>query len=72
MRGVPGAIMLGILAITAAGLLAGLVSYQGLVSAPPDMASTFLQLDVAGALDVGMISVVAAFLSSTCSIPPAP
>ena len=62
VRGVPGAIMLGILAVTAAGLLGGLVSYGGLVSAPPDMAATFLQLDIAGALDVGMISVVAAFL----------
>ena len=62
VRGVPGAIMLGILAVTAAGLLAGLVSYRGLVSAPPDMAATFLQLDIAGALDVTMISVVAAFL----------
>ena len=62
VRGFPGAILLGILAVTGAGLLAGLVSYQGLVSAPPDVAATFLQLDIAGALDVGMISVVAAFL----------
>ena len=62
VRGVPGAILLGIMAVTGAGLLAGLVSYQGLVSAPPDVAATFLQLDIAGALDVGMISVVAAFL----------
>ena len=62
VRGVPGAIMLGILAITATGLLAGLVSWHGLVSAPPDMTSIFLQLDIAGALDVGMVSVVAAFL----------
>ena len=62
VRGFPGAILLGILAVTGAGLLAGLVSYQGLVSAPPDVAATFLQLDIAGALDVGMISVIAAFL----------
>ena len=62
VRGVPGAILLGILAVTGAGLLAGLVSYQGLVSAPPDVAAVFLQLDIAGALDVGMISVIAAFL----------
>jgi AGZA family xanthine/uracil permease-like MFS transporter len=62
VRGVPGAILLGILAVTCAGLLAGLVTWQGLVSAPPDMAATFLQLDIAGALDVGMISVIAAFL----------
>ena len=62
VRGVPGAILLGILAVTCAGLFAGLVAWQGLVSAPPDMAATFLQLDIAGALDVGMISVIAAFL----------
>ena len=62
VRGVPGAILLGILAVTCAGLFAGLVTWQGLVSAPPDVAATFLQLDIAGALDVGMISVIAAFL----------
>ena len=62
VRGVPGAILLGILAVTCAGLFAGLVTWQGLVSAPPHMAATFLQLDIAGALDVGMISVIAAFL----------
>ena len=62
VRAVPGAIMLGILAMTVVGLLTGLVVYQGLVSAPPDMAATFLQLDIAGALDMAMISVVAAFL----------
>ena len=62
VRAVPGAIMLGILAMTVVGLLTGLVSYQGLVSVPPDMAATFLQLDIAGALDMAMISVVAAFL----------
>ena len=62
VRGVPGAILLGILAVTLIGLIAGLVSYQGLVSAPPDMAATFLQLDVTGALDAAMVSVIMAFL----------
>ena len=62
VRGVPGAILLGILAVTGAGLFAGLATYQGLVSAPPDITATFLQLDIAGALDVGMISVIAALL----------
>ena len=62
VRGVPGAILLGILAVTLIGLIAGLVSYQGLVSAPPDMAATFLQLNVTGALDAAMVSVIMAFL----------
>ncbi len=62
VRAVPGAILLGILAVTVMGLLVGLASYQGLVSAPPDLAATFLQLDIAGALELGLISVIAAFL----------
>lgn len=61
-RGTPGAIMLGILAITVVGLVAGLVSWRGVVHAPPDVSGVLLQLDLAGALDVTMLSVVAAFL----------
>jgi AGZA family xanthine/uracil permease-like MFS transporter len=62
VRRVPGAIMLGILIITIVGLLTGLVQYQGLVSAPPSLGPTFMQLDIVGALDVAMISVIIAFL----------
>lgn len=62
VRRVPGAIMIGVLTITLVGLFTGLVEYQGLVSAPPSMAPTFLALDIAGALDVAMISVIIAIL----------
>ena len=62
VRQVPGAIMAGVLIITVLGLLAGLVEYQGLVSAPPSIAPTFMQLDIAGAFEVGMISVIIAIL----------
>jgi AGZA family xanthine/uracil permease-like MFS transporter len=48
-RRVRGAIVLGMLAATLAGLLAGVVRYQGIVSQPPSIAPTFLQLDIAGA-----------------------
>ncbi len=61
-RQITGAVMIGILAITAIALATGLVEYQGLVSTPPSMAPTFLQLDIAGAFNVGMISVIFAFL----------
>ncbi|SFR52808.1 putative MFS transporter, AGZA family, xanthine/uracil permease [Marinobacter daqiaonensis] len=61
-RRVTGAVMIGILAITVTAMLLGMVEYNGLVSAPPSVAPTFLQMDVAGALNVGMISVVFAFL----------
>ena len=44
---VRGAILIGILAVTAAALLLGLVQYRGIVDLPPSLAPTFLQLDIA-------------------------
>jgi AGZA family xanthine/uracil permease-like MFS transporter len=60
-RRVPGALLIGILASTAMGLATGLVRYQGLFSAPPSLAPTFLQLDVAGAFSLSMIPVIFVF-----------
>lgn len=54
--------MIGILVITGLGLAFGDVEYQGIVSAPPSIMPTFMQLDLAGALNVGMLSVIFAFL----------
>ncbi|TXS89549.1 NCS2 family permease [Parahaliea maris] len=62
IRQVHGAIILGILAITVLGLVTGEVTYSGLVAAPPSIAPTFMQLDILGALDVAMTSVIIAFL----------
>ena len=62
MRKVPGAIIIGILGTTIVGLVLGLVQFNGLVSAPPSLAPTFMQLDILGALDVAMASVIIAFL----------
>ncbi len=62
VRQVTGAIMIGVLLLTGIGLATGLVQYQGLVSPPPDMAPTFMALDIAGAFDVAMISVIIAIL----------
>ena len=62
VRRVTGTIMLGVLLLTGIGLATGLVEYQGLVSAPPSLAPTFMELDIAGALDVAMISVIIAIL----------
>ncbi|MAO12742.1 MULTISPECIES: NCS2 family permease [Marinobacter] len=61
-RQITGSVMIGIIAITVIAMMLGMVEYQGLVSAPPSIAPTFMQLDLAGALNVGMISVVFAFL----------
>lgn len=59
---VKGGVMFAILAITLIGFLAGDVQYNGIMSMPPSIAPTFLQMDIAGAFNVGMISVVFAFL----------
>jgi len=59
---VTGAVMLGILAVTGLSLALGLTELHGVVSLPPSLAPTLLQLDIAGALDVGLISVIFAFL----------
>jgi adenine/guanine/hypoxanthine permease len=60
-RRVPGALLIGIAASTAAGLVTGLVQYQGIVSAPPSLAPTFLKLDIVGALSPSMVSVIFVF-----------
>ena len=60
-RKLTGAILIGILVSTAVGLATGIVRYQGIVSAPPSLAPTLLQLDIAGALQSSMISVIFVF-----------
>ncbi len=61
-RRVTGAVMIGILVVTAIAIALGVTPFGGILSMPPSMAPTFLQLDIMGALDVGMISVIFAFL----------
>ena len=59
---VRGAVLIGILAVTIASIAMGVTDFGGVVSMPPSLAPTFLQLDIKGALDVGLISVIFAFL----------
>tara|TARA_R110001583_G_scaffold10698_6_gene49144 strand:- start:13742 stop:15043 length:1302 start_codon:yes stop_codon:yes gene_type:complete len=59
---VKGGVMIAILSVTAIGLILGDVQYSGIVSMPPSIAPTFMQMDIAGAFNVGMISVIFAFL----------
>jgi adenine/guanine/hypoxanthine permease len=61
-RGMRGAILIGILVIAAVGIPFGLTEVHGVVSAPPSLAPTFLQLDVRGALSLGVAAVVLTFL----------
>ena len=62
VRKLPGAILIGILTITFVALMLGMTELTGAVSSPPSIAPIFMQLDIIGAIDVAMISVIAAFL----------
>jgi AGZA family xanthine/uracil permease-like MFS transporter len=59
---VKGGVMIAILGVTVIGLIMGDIQYGGIVSMPPSIAPTFLQMDIAGAFNVGMISIIFAFL----------
>ncbi|PYE39301.1 NCS2 family permease [Psychrobacter fozii] len=59
---VPGAVTIGILLVALVSLLTGNTHFTGIISAPPSIVPTFMQLDIAGAFDVSMISVIFAFL----------
>ena len=61
-RRVPGAIIIAILLVTALGVALGITTPAGIVSLPPSIAPTFFALDLGGALEVGLITIVFAFL----------
>lgn len=61
-RNVFGAILFSMLAVTGIGMAMGLVEYSGVVSMPPSLAPTFLAMDIAGAFQISMISVILSFL----------
>ncbi len=59
---VRGAILIGILAITVLSMLTGNNQFHGIFSAPPSLAPTFFQLDIAGALHTGFLHVILVFV----------
>ncbi|WP_280553047.1 NCS2 family permease [Halomonas sp. 25-S5] len=59
---VTGAVMIGILGVTVLSMILGHNEFGGFMSMPPAIAPTFMALDLAGALDVAMLSVIFAFL----------
>jgi AGZA family xanthine/uracil permease-like MFS transporter len=61
-RKVPGAVVIGILATTAAGIALGASEWKGLASLPPDPRPTLFQLDIAGALSLSLVPVIFSFL----------
>ena len=58
---VRGAILFGVLASALLALPLGLVQYLGLVAAPPSLTPTFFKLDIIGALNSGLVTVIFTF-----------
>jgi AGZA family xanthine/uracil permease-like MFS transporter len=61
-RKVIGGVIIGILVITIVSIIAGYQKFGGIVDMPPSIAPVFLQMDLAGAIHVGLITVIFAFL----------
>ncbi|MEN6543727.1 NCS2 family permease [Parvibaculum sp.] len=61
-RRVPGAIIISVLGVTAAAMLLGYQPFEGIASAPPSLAPTFLQMNLSNALNVGLVTIVFVFL----------
>ena len=62
-RKVPGAVLMCILIVAGIGWLSGLSpAPESLVAAPPSLAPTWLQLDIAAAFELGLLAIVFAFL----------
>lgn len=55
---VRGAILIGILAVTVVSILLGVNGFGGVMSMPPSILPTFGQLDIMGALHVGIFHVI--------------
>ncbi|MGI8852420.1 MAG: NCS2 family permease [Methyloceanibacter sp.] len=62
VRNVTGAIIIGVLSVTAAAVLAGLDPWHGFAAAPPSLAPTFLEMDVAGVFQLGLVIIVLTLL----------
>jgi AGZA family xanthine/uracil permease-like MFS transporter len=59
---VPGAIIIAVLGTAFVGILLGVSPFAGIASLPPSLAPTFLALDLKGALDIGVATIIFVFL----------
>ncbi len=60
-RKIPGAIIIAVLAVTTVGVALGVSPFAGIAAPPPSLAPSFLKLDLAGALDAGLVVIIFAF-----------
>lgn len=56
--GIKGSILIGILFVTVVSIFIGHSEFGGIVSMPPSIAPTFMQMDIMGALSIGITTVL--------------
>ena len=61
-RKITGAVIIGILFATVLGWTFGDTEFKGIVAMPPSLAPVFLQLDIAGALQLSMVTPILSML----------
>jgi AGZA family xanthine/uracil permease-like MFS transporter len=61
-RKIQSAILIGMVTLSLLAIPCGLVKYQGLVSMPPSLAPTWMQLDIASAWSLGLLTIAAVFV----------
>jgi len=61
-RNIVGAVIIGMFSVTVIGWLTGNAEFKGFVSLPPSIAPVFLQLDIAAAFDISMVTVIITLL----------
>ena len=60
--GVMGAVIISILVVTGLSIYLGYTKFTGFFALPPSLVPTFLQMDIKGALNLGLVTIVFAFL----------
>ena len=60
-RKVPGGVIIGILSVTLLGAFMGLAKFQGIMAPIPSVESTFMKMDLAGALSGSLIGIIFVF-----------
>ena len=61
-RKITGAVIIGMLVVTVIGWLSGNAEFKGIISAPPSLSPVFLQLDLIGAFNISIVTVVITML----------
>jgi AGZA family xanthine/uracil permease-like MFS transporter len=61
-RDIKSGVLISIFLVTAIALSMGLVDYQGVISSPPSLMPTLMQMDLTSAFEISMLSVIFAFL----------